>query len=162
MHCHVGSQGCEQDLLVRGARSVLELAEEINTYVAVVGEERQQVRVLDIGGGMAVDYTSDAAPPPLPQAEQHKEDDMMNTEEGREDEKTSRITPSRYACALQREVPELFSGKYSLVTEFGRYVSAKCAVTLSRVEYVKSAGGRRICVIHCGADLFLRTCYNHY
>ena len=36
---------------------------------------------------------------------------------------------------------------------------AKCGLMLSQVEYVKSAGGRRLAAVHCGADLFLRTCY---
>lgn len=133
VHCHVGSQGCEVELLVRGAKSVLDLAREINAHVA-----RRQVRVLDIGGGMPVDYASD-----LPE-------EMCR----------GRVTPGRFAKALREAVPELFDGeKWQLVTEFGRYASAKSGVLLSRVEYVKSAGGRRIATIHAGADCFLRTAY---
>ena len=128
VHCHVGSQGCEMALLVKGAKSVLRLAEEINRLVGTA-----QVRVLDIGGGMPTDYGSDAAG---------------------EDEQAC------YVEALRKEVPQLFDeSKYSLVTEYGRWVSAKCAICVSRVEYTKVAGGRRIAAIHCGADLFLRTCY---
>lgn len=134
VHCHVGSQGCEVDLLVRGAKSVLDLAREIN---ANIGEKR--VRVLDIGGGMPVDYESD-----LP-----------------DDERPTRVTPSRFAAALAEAVPELFDEtQWQLLTEFGRYASAKSGVLLSRVEYVKSAGGRRIATIHAGADCFLRTAYH--
>ena len=70
-----------------------------------------------------------------------------------------RITPSRYRAALQAEAPELFDGRYSLVTEFGRSASAKAGYMISRVEYTKSAGGRRLASVHCGADLFLRTAY---
>ena len=136
VHCHVGSQGCELELLVRGSKSVLALADEINAHC---GGEQPQVRSLDIGGGMPVDYGSDAPDEAAPE----------------------RITPARYRAALEAEAPELFEsgGKYTLVTEFGRSASAKAGYMVSRVEYVKSAGGRRLASVHCGADLFLRTAY---
>lgn len=133
VHCHVGSQGCEVDLLVKGARSVVDFATSINTHVG-----RRQVTILDIGGGMPVDYDSDVPDERAPQ----------------------RVTPARYAAALRESVPELFDGRlWTLITEYGRYASAKSGTMLSRVEYVKCAGGRRIATVHCGADLFLRTAY---
>ena len=141
IHCHVGSQGCELELLVRGARSVLDLAREINDLVGA-----RQVATLDLGGGMPVDYASDADDADAP----------------------GRITPARYVDALRAAAPELFCGEgdgggapppFSLVTEYGRYASAKCGLMISKVEYAKSAGGRRLATVHCGADLFLRTAY---
>jgi diaminopimelate decarboxylase len=133
VHCHVGSQGCAVELLVKGAKSVVDLADEINEHVG-----GKQVRTLDIGGGMPVDYSSDAP----------------------DTSDVTRVTPRRFAAALRDAVPSLFDERqWTVITEFGRYVSAKAGVMLSRVEYVKSAGGRRIATIHCGADLFLRTAY---
>ena len=130
---HVGSQGCPLDLLVEGARAVLHLAQEINAYVG-----SRQVRVLDLGGGLPVDYASDAPDAAVPE----------------------RLTMARYARALREKVPEAFDEtRWTLLTEFGRFVHAKCGLMLSTIEYVKSAGGRRIATVHCGADLFLRTCY---
>jgi diaminopimelate decarboxylase len=132
VHCHVGSQGCDVELLLEGARAVLLLAEEINQHVGC-----PQVEQLDIGGGMPVDYGSDS-----------------------DTDVPDRVTPTRYVAALRERLPELFNAaRFRIVTEFGRYISAKCGLVVSTVEYVKSAGGRRIAVVHCGADLFLRTVY---
>ena len=98
----------------------------------------RQVRVLDLGGGLPVDYASDAPDAAVPE----------------------RLTMARYARALREKVPEAFDEtRWTLLTEFGRFVHAKCGLMLSTIEYVKSAGGRRIATVHCGADLFLRTCY---
>lgn len=48
-----------------------------------------------------------------------------------------------------------------MITEFGRHIHAPCGLAASRVEYVKDIGdGRRAAVIHLGADMFLRECYN--
>ena len=45
------------------------------------------------------------------------------------------------------------------MTEFGRLVNAKAGWAASRVEYTKQAGGRRIAVIHLGADFLVRPAY---
>jgi len=87
------------------------------------------LEVMDIGGGLPVDLASDAPDVRL--------DD--------------------YAARLFKEVPDL--GRYRLVTEFGRAVSAKAGWAASRVEYTKQSGGRHIAVIHLGADLLVRTAY---
>ncbi|WP_300157383.1 diaminopimelate decarboxylase [Solidesulfovibrio sp.] len=94
------------------------------------GEGR--VRCFDLGGGLPVAYRDGDAP----------------------------STPRAYAAALADRCPDLFSGRFELVTEFGRFLHAPCAVAGSRVEYVKRQPGHRTAVIHLGADMFVRECYN--
>ncbi len=96
---------------------------------AAVG--RQQIDTLDIGGGLPVDFASDEGGPSY---------------EG-------------YARLLARTVPGLFDGRYGLVTEFGRSLTAKAGTVLARVEYAKSAGGRAIAVTHAGAQVAARTVF---
>ncbi|WP_069467070.1 type III PLP-dependent enzyme domain-containing protein [Actinacidiphila rubida] len=126
LHTHTGSQGVPLELMVAGVRAAYELAERIN---AAAG--RRQVTVLDIGGGLPVNFDSDA------------------------------VTPSyaEYADLLRAEVPGLFDGRYGLVTEFGRSMLAKNGTVLARVEYAKSAGGRPIAVTHAGAQVATRTVF---
>ncbi len=45
------------------------------------------------------------------------------------------------------------------MTEFGRSLLAKAGTILARVEYTKSAGGRRIAVTHAGAQVAVRTVF---
>ncbi|MFD9304733.1 diaminopimelate decarboxylase [Streptomyces sp. NPDC060048] len=92
---------------------------------------RQQVDTLDIGGGLPVNFTSDEETP----------------------------TYAQYAAALREAVPALFDGSYGLVTEFGRSLTAKHGLVLSRVEYTKAAGGRPIALTHAGVQLATRTVY---
>jgi diaminopimelate decarboxylase len=92
----------------------------------------RRVRCFDFGGGLPVAYRDTDAPPP----------------------------PETYAAALAARCPELFSGRFRLVTEFGRFLHAPCAVAASRVEYVKRQPGHRTAVLHLGADMFVRECYN--
>ncbi|MGW1076913.1 diaminopimelate decarboxylase [Streptomyces sp. NPDC002537] len=126
LHAHVGSQGCPPPLLAEGVRAAYELAEEINRAVG-----RRQVRTVDIGGGLPVNFASDAVTP----------------------------TFEEYARLLAATVPGLFDGRYGLVTEFGRSLLAKSGAVLARVEYTKSAGGRRIAVTHAGAQVATRTVF---
>lgn len=91
-----------------------------------------RLRRIDIGGGLPVVYCDADAPP----------------------------DPAAYAAALAKRCPELFTGRFELATEFGRFLHAPCAVAVSRVEYVKRQPGHRTAVLHLGADMFVRECYN--
>ncbi|MEV6313961.1 diaminopimelate decarboxylase [Streptomyces sp. NPDC051776] len=125
VHVHSGSQGMEPTAMAAGARAAYALAEEIN---ATAG--RRQVDTLDIGGGLPVDFGSDAPP------------DFAG-----------------YARLLATTVPGLLDGRYGLVTEFGRSLLAKSGLVLARVEYAKSAGARTIAVTHAGAQVATRTAF---
>ncbi|WP_329195785.1 MULTISPECIES: diaminopimelate decarboxylase [unclassified Streptomyces] len=126
LHAHSGSQGVPLALIAQGVRELHALAQEIN---AAVG--RRQVDTLDIGGGLPVNFASDATAP----------------------------TYAEYVTALREAVPALFDGGYGLVTEFGRSLLAEQGLILARVEYTKATGGRRIAVTHAGVQLATRTVY---
>ncbi|RMB85023.1 diaminopimelate decarboxylase [Streptomyces shenzhenensis] len=126
LHTHTGSQGIPLALMAEGVAAVHALAEKIN---AAAG--RRQITVLDIGGGLPVNFSSDVMTP----------------------------TFRDYAQTLRAVVPGLFDGRYGIVTEFGRSLAAKQGVVLARVEYTKSAGGRAIAVTHAGAQVATRTVF---
>ncbi|WP_042171726.1 diaminopimelate decarboxylase [Streptomyces sp. NBRC 110035] len=126
LHTHTGSQGVALPLMARGVAQTYALAEEINRRAG-----RQQVDTVDIGGGLPVNFTSEAAGP----------------------------TYARYARLLKETVPGLFDGRYGLVTEFGRSLLAKHGTVVARVEYAKSAGGRPVAVTHAGVQVVTRTVY---
>ncbi|MEU8029030.1 diaminopimelate decarboxylase [Streptomyces sp. NPDC049099] len=92
---------------------------------------RRQIDTLDIGGGLPVNFAAEATAPSY----------------------------AEYARLLAGRVPGLFDGRYGLVTEFGRSLLAKHGTVVARVEYTKSAGGRRIAVTHAGVQVATRTVY---
>ncbi|MFE4968127.1 diaminopimelate decarboxylase [Streptomyces sp. NPDC056660] len=92
---------------------------------------RRQIDTLDIGGGLSVNLASETTEP----------------------------TYAQYARLLAEAVPGLFDGRYGLVTEFGRSLLARYGTVVSRVEYAKSSGGRRIAVTHAGVQVAARTVY---
>ena len=126
IHTHIGSQGCKLTLMSAGIRKVVDLAEEIN---AAAGE--QQITVIDIGGGLPVNFDGEKVTP----------------------------TFSDYAELLRADVPELFSGKYTVKTEFGRSIFAKNGFIAARVEYTKQSGGRHIALTHAGVQVATRTVF---
>lgn len=129
VHVHTGSQGIGLTMMVAGVKAIVDLADEVNAGIAAAGTEGAGITIVDIGGGLPVNFASDAFTP----------------------------TFDDYASRLKAEVPSLFAGKYALVTEFGRSIVAKAGILVSRVEYVKENGGRRIIQQHVGADLAIRT-----
>lgn len=52
IHCHIGSQGCELELMVAGIKKVFGLVKEINA-------QKKQITWIDIGGGLPVNYEAD-------------------------------------------------------------------------------------------------------
>lgn len=128
VHVHVGSQGCPLDLLAKGAQRAVRFAREVNERAG-----KQQIKVLDIGGGMPTVYDGG-------------EREAFDFKE--------------YAASVVRLVPEMFTSGFSaIITEFGRSVFVKPGITVSKVEAIKDWAGQRIAVIHVGADQFPRTAY---
>ena len=131
MHVHIGSQGCPVSLLVNGIRKVLDLALETNKQLKT-GSKPKQIEVFDIGGGLPVSYYENQEP----------------------------VSMAEYVSILNDSCNELFTGKFRLITEFGRYIFANSGWVVSRVEYVKQEKNHNIIITHVGADLFLRKAYN--
>ena len=90
-----------------------------------------QVEGIDIGGGLPVDFS------------------------GNEDSPTF----ADHVATLRSAAPELFSGEFRIVTEYGRSVMAKNGFIASRVEYTKTSGGRAIALTHAGAQVAARTVF---
>lgn len=126
LHTHTGSQGIPLSLMAQGVAEAYALAEEINEAVGW-----RQIDTLDLGGGLPVNFASDATAP----------------------------TYAQYARLLAEAVPGLFDGRYGLVTEFGRSLLAKHGTIVARVEYAKSAGGRPVAITHAGVQVATRTVY---
>ena len=130
VHLHVGSQGCELELIMRGIETVYNFALEANRLLEREGKERR-ITIFDIGGGMPVAYRPDAKIPAM----------------------------EEYAALLKSRLPGLFDGSFRVITEFGRWLHAHSGWTASRVEYVKRDDKVNTVMIHVGADLLLRRCY---
>ena len=126
LHTHVGSQGCSLELMSGGVRKVTALAGLINERAG-----RKQVRTIDIGGGLPVNFASEEITP----------------------------TFADYAAILREKAPELFSGEYRVKTEFGRSIFAKNGFIASRIEYTKKSGDRHIAISHAGAQVATRTIF---
>jgi len=94
-----------------------------------------QIKTVDIGGGLSTSYTQTGEP------------------EGFE--------YSTYRKLLENKVPELFTGKYKVVTEFGRSLFLKAGTSISRIEYVKDwvPGQNPILLTHLGTNQFPRCVY---
>ena len=90
-----------------------------------------QISVIDIGGGLPVNFESEEVTP----------------------------TFAHYSATLQSAVPELFSGEFTVKTEFGRSIYAKNGFIATRVEYTKESGGRHIAITHAGAQTATRTAF---
>nr|WP_278189962.1 diaminopimelate decarboxylase [Brevibacterium sp. ZH18] len=132
IHVHSGSQGISLDQAAAGIRTIVELVQEINAHAASRAGARSSVRQItriDIGGGLPVNFAGEDITP----------------------------TFADYRAVLQTQVPELFD--FDIVTEFGRALLAKAGTILTRVEYAKTTGGRRIAMTHAGVQVATRTAY---
>lgn len=126
LHVHSGSQGLSLEHAAEGVRLTAELAQQITARVG-----QQQVRRIDIGGGLPVNFGSDDITP----------------------------TFADHRAVLESVAPELFDGTYGVVTEFGRALTAKAGTIVARVEYTKVTGGRPIAITHAGVQVATRTIF---
>lgn len=131
IHLHIGSQGCQPEMLVKGVRKVLDLAGDIHKAFAKHAIKRQ-ISYFDIGGGLPISYHRSTSPP----------------------------TMEDYAAMLKEACPELFGPDYQLITEFGRYLFTNAGFAISRVEYVKHHRDVNTAMIHAGANMFIREAYH--
>lgn len=129
IHMHSGSQGLSLRHAAYGISEVVALAKEVNDQSASQGGAAKQITRIDIGGGLAVNFAGDEIAP----------------------------TFADYRQELEASIPELF--EFDLVTEFGRALLAKTGTIVTRVEYVKSSGDRKIAVTHAGVQVATRTAY---
>ncbi|MGX1560467.1 diaminopimelate decarboxylase [Streptomyces sp. NPDC055506] len=90
-----------------------------------------QVTGIDIGGGLPVNFAGDEVTPDF----------------------------ATYVALLAEHAPDLFSGRYAIVTEFGRSILAKNGFLAAYVEYTKTAGGRPIALTHAGVQVATRTVF---
>ncbi|KAJ9445187.1 Diaminopimelate decarboxylase [Diplonema papillatum] len=92
------------------------------------------IKVIDIGGGMPTSYAENS--------EAH--------------------AFAAYRKVLDAAVPDLFSSKYRIMTEFGRCVLTKPGVTVTRIAAVKGAPWHPetpLLVAHIGSNQFVREAY---
>ncbi|WP_244195219.1 diaminopimelate decarboxylase [Brevibacterium iodinum] len=89
----------------------------------------RRITRIDIGGGLSVNFDGEDITP----------------------------TFADYRSVLEGEVAGLF--EFDIVTEFGRALLAKAGTILTRVEYAKTTGGRRIVMTQAGVQVATRTSY---
>ncbi|MCF8303966.1 MAG: hypothetical protein K9I94_11875 [Bacteroidales bacterium] len=131
IHLHVGSQGCDPVMLGNGICKVFELVCEINDELEQRGFNHR-IRIFDMGGGLPVSYYRNRPP----------------------------ISMQEYSDMIRKTCPELFDGRFQLITEFGRYVHTNAGFAVSRVEYVKRHKSANTAMIHVGANMFIREAYH--
>ncbi len=146
IHVHSGSQGIGLDQAAEGIAAVVDLAREINAGTAdactadageSVGEgdrhgdtDPRQVTRIDIGGGLPVNFFGDEVTPDL------------------------RGLP----CGDRGESARALRLRHRhRVRPLGRW--RRPASILTRVEYAKTTGGRRIAITHAGVQVATRTAY---
>ena len=130
VHLHIGSQGCSVEMLLKGIETILNFVNEVNELLERNNTGRQ-LATFDIGGGLPVSY--------------HRDKEAVSL--------------SHYVKELRNRFKDLFSDKFRLITEFGRYIHANTGWVASKVEYVKRNSNVNTAMIHVGADLFLRKSY---
>lgn len=60
VHLHIGSQGCNIEMLVGGCKIVYDFVLDVNVRL-----KKNQIRIFDIGGGMPVSYNKNEAQPSM-------------------------------------------------------------------------------------------------
>ena len=92
----------------------------------------REINIFDLGGGFPVSYKPDEEAPSI----------------------------YEYASALKNKFPLLFSDKFRLITEFGRFYFANSSFAVSRIDNIKKQKDITTIISHLGADFLIRRVYN--
>lgn len=130
LHVHSGTAMVDLDSAVSAIKSVVNVAKDLNKFLAAQGLDRR-ITTIDIGGGVRPEILDSS-----------KESRMQN-----------------YAAALKRNVPDLWTD-FKMVTEFGQWSYFYSGFAASQVEYALQRGETRIAYLHLGADFLMRDVYN--
>ncbi len=119
--CHIGSQLTKMEPLLDALEIVLDEVEHLRN-------EGIEIKHLDMGGGLGVQYRDETPP-----------------------------HPSSYAEAVSKRVnARNLSDKLTLILEPGRAIAANAGVLLTRVEYIKSTEDKAFLVIDAAMNDLLR------
>lgn len=119
--CHIGSQIMDPAPLVKAAESVLRVCKELRA-------SGHEIKYLDLGGGLGVDY--------------HSNDEEKDV--------TSILEFGKAVAEIFKD----FDGE--ILLEPGRSLVARSGILLSRVEYVKSNGYKDFIVVNTGMHHLMR------
>jgi len=164
MHLHVGSQGCNIQMLVDGIGIVYDFMKEINEKRIQKGF--RPISIFDIGGGVPISYRHDEEPPSMEAyvaAIRDRAPGLFGMEAIIQSKTDHGLYPEKKrALVLQQsgQPTGISTDAPTLITEFGRWVYTHAGWTVSRVEYVKHDPDIDTAMLHVGADLFLRECLN--
>lgn len=93
------------------------------------------LEIVDIGGGLSTTY--------------------------KEEEEPKSFEYGKYRDELNQLVPELFTGQYRVITEFGRSLFLKAGFSVTRVDFIKDwvPDIKPIVLTHVGTNQFIRETY---
>eukprot|EP00095_Tigriopus_kingsejongensis_P002041 snap_masked-scaffold556_size137522-processed-gene-0.7 protein:Tk02041 transcript:snap_masked-scaffold556_size137522-processed-gene-0.7-mRNA-1 annotation:"diaminopimelate decarboxylase" len=134
IHIHVGSQGVPLELFVKGARVGYRRV-CMDMVQDIESACQRSLEIIDIGGGLSTTYKDCTEP------------------EGFE--------YAKYRDDLNHLVPELFTGKYKIFTEFGRSLFLKAGFSVTRIDFIKDwvPDIKPIVLTHVGTNQFIRETY---
>lgn len=118
---HIGSQIRDVEPLLQSAKALMRVRHNLTFY-------EQDIRSLDIGGGVGIDYKS-------------------------EDETEELNMLKAYGQGLQ-EIFSDFDGE--ILLEPGRFIVARSGVLVTQVEYIKNNGFKNFIVVDSGMNHILR------
>lgn len=120
---HIGSQIQDMNPLAESARALVRIKKQLSSLGI-------DIRVLDAGGGVGIDYKT---------ADETKELENIAT----------------YGASLREELKD-FDGQ--LLLEPGRTLVGRCGVLLTEVEYVKDNGFKNFAIVSSGMNHLMRPC----
>jgi len=131
LHCHIGSQIVETSPFVKAIQSLLKLYSDLR-------KEKINLKMINIGGGLGVDYHQVIEEPLPPQ-------EIGNV--------TPPISAAEFASSL---LPLLKQFPCEIILEPGRFVTANAGALITQVLYTKQTPNKKFVIVDTGMNDLLR------